>query len=164
MNKLVEIAKGYIGQKEKPGNSGFLDPVFEKKMIKVGFQKGFAWCALATKLCAIEAYPEKAAEFMKLFSPSAVTTFYNLQKAGYKVSNSPSVGAIVVWQRYNAGKKSWQGHVGIVSEVPDRLTFKAIEGNTNAAGSREGEVMAEKLRKLGFVQTGLNVLGFITLN
>ena len=46
-----------------------------------------------------------------------------------------------------ARKGSWcQGHTGIVVAV-DATGFHTIEGNTNAAGSREGDGVYRKLHK-----------------
>jgi hypothetical protein len=164
MSKIVDVARSYIGQREKPQNSGFVDPVFEQDMVDRGFEPGFAWCSLFAELCATKAYPEIKADISKLFSASAVKTFTNFSDSKkYLISKAPVLGSIVVFQRYKDGVKSWQGHIGIVCQVIDSKNFKAIEGNTNSAGSREGEVVAEKTRDTNFRETGLNILGFIIL-
>lgn len=164
MQKILEIAKKDLGKVEKPGNGGFKDPQLEKDMIAVGFQKGFAWCALISEKWAKQAYPSKAAEFDRLFSASAVTTFRNFQKAGYQISKTPVAGALVIWQRHKNGVKSWQGHAGIVSEVISDSEFKSIEGNGSVKGSRDGTTVVEVRRRIVKLDTGLNVLGFIILD
>ena len=44
-------------------------------------------------------------------------------------------------------------HCGIVSKSPDGGFFRAIEGNTNADGGRDGYEVAERLRGSGFVMS-----------
>jgi hypothetical protein len=162
--QIVEIAKQYIGKKEKSGNTGFLDPVMEKDMKAVGWQAGWAWCAGFIEMICWKAYPTRIEELKGHFVPSAVNTFRNLRKAGYKDSMVPEVGAFVFWQRVKDGMGQWQGHCGIVSEVTGPTTFKSIEGNTNGAGSREGDGVYEKQRTVkADVQDGLKVIGFIVI-
>jgi hypothetical protein len=162
--QIVEIAKQYIGKKEKPGNTGFVDPVMEKDMKAVGWEAGWAWCAGFIEMICWKAYPIRIAELKGHFVPSAVNTYRNLLKAGYKTSMVPEVGAFVFWQRVKDGMGQWQGHCGIVSEVTDSKTFKSIEGNTNGAGSREGDGVYEKQRTVkADVQDGLKVIGFIKI-
>lgn len=158
-----EIAEKYIGETEKPQNAGFTDELFEKKMKAVGFEKGFAWCALFTELVFKEAFPDKFAELDKLFSAGTVQTFKNFQKESYPISNTPVPGYLVIWQSYKDGKKLTTGHAGIVSEVIDANTWYSIEGNTNDAGYREGYIVAKKLRKIVSPITGLRVMGFINV-
>lgn len=159
--KVVQIAKSYIGKTEKPNNQGFNDAAFEKKMQAVGFEKGHAWCAYFTELVFKEAYPTNK-ELDKLFSASAVTTFYNFQKANYKISIKPEVGSLVIWQTQKDGKPQWTGHAGIVVEV-NGDTFKSVEGNTNDGGGRDGYIVALKSRKVQQVKNGLQVLGFVKI-
>lgn len=164
MNRLVEIAKKDLGKKEKPGNGGWYDEYLQKEMEKDGWSKGMAWCAFIVEKWVEEAYPWKEEALDKLFSGSAVLTFRNFKKAGYKISKTPVLGSIVVWQKYKQGVPHWSGHAGIVSEVISDKEFKSIEGNTNSKGSREGNIVAEKHRKIMKFETGLNVLGFIVLD
>lgn len=161
---IVEVAKQDLGKVEKPNNGGFIDPVLEKEMIEVGWQKGFAWCALISERWAKKAFPEKFADLNRLFSASAVETFVNFKKAGYTISQTPVLGALVIWRKYNDGQPSWQGHAGIVSEVISPTQFKSIEGNGSVKGSREGTTVVEQTRKLAKLDTGLNVMGFILLD
>jgi hypothetical protein len=162
--QIVEIAKQYIGKKEKSGNTGFVDPQHEKELREVGWIAGHSWCAYQIEAWAWKAHPTRIAELKGHFVPSAVNTYRNLLKAGYKTSMVPEVGAFVFWQRVKDGMGQWQGHCGIVSEVTDSKTFKSIEGNTNGAGSREGDGVYEKQRTVkADVQDGLKVIGFIKI-
>lgn len=161
---VIEIAKKYIGQTEKPGNMGFNDAVFEKKMQAVGFQKGQAWCSYSAELFFREALPEKDTELSKLFDASAVKTFKNFEAAGYEISAVPVPGSLVIWQHYVNGKPQWTGHAGVCVSAKLPHDFGTVEGNTNDAGGREGYIVAAKDRKLvRNIQTGLRVLGFVII-
>ncbi len=167
MSKAVEVALKYIGQTEKPGNMGFNDAEFEAKMKAVGFQPTHAWCAYLQELIFKEAFPEKSAEFNKLFSASAVQTYKNFEAAAYAINELPRAGNLVIWQMYKDGKPQWQGHAGIVVSVqpnPNHWIFESVEGNTNDGGGREGYIVARRTRKtLKDVKDGLKVMGFIQI-
>lgn len=157
-----EIAIKYIGQTEKPGNSGFNDAEFEAKMKDVGFEKTHAWCTYFSELVFKEAFPDKK-ELDKLFSASAVQTYKNFRDAAYLLAELPEENCLVIWQMQKDGKPQWQGHAGIVVKAIDNVTFESVEGNTNDGGGREGYIVARRLRKVQKVTTGLQVLGFIKI-
>jgi hypothetical protein len=164
--KIVKTAKGFLGQEEIRGNLGFKDEQFQKMMEAVGWQKNQAWCAyfveLVWKLCY--AQNQQLVQYLnKKFSASAVQTWKNFQDTQFETNKIPDFGALVVWQRYKKGKSTWQGHIGIVSQLhEEQNSFKSIEGNTNDDGSREGYEVAEKKRTLNFEnKNGLRLLGFI---
>lgn len=158
MKKIAEVAKKYLGQTEKPNNAGFTDSEFERRMRKVGFQTGQAWCCYFAELVCKEALPDEYELLDKNFAPSATATFKNFDLLG-ETTKKPNIGSLAVW-RYGLG---WQGHIGIVSKIIDVDTFFCIEGNTNDKGGREGYIVAERERKLNapFSQKGLNLIGFI---
>lgn len=171
MNKAVEVALKYVGQKELPNNVFDPSTDFGKKMKAVGHQDSMPWCALFCELVFKEAYPEKFKELDKLFSASAVQTYKNFTHKdtglGYSENHLPEVGNLVIWQMIKDGVPQWQGHAGIVISVekePNHWIFKSVEGNTNEAGSREGVTVAIKERKvIAKVFNGLKVLGFIRI-
>lgn len=163
---LNDIAKQYIGITEKPNNGGFSDADFERRMKKDGeWQQGWAWCACFVQLCVAEYKGEYFSRFDNYFTPSVLTTFRNLQQAGFYVSKVPQAGMLVFWQHFHNGKPTAQGHVGIVDYVHDNGAFSSIEGNTNARGAREGDAVAVKVRECDFAipkyGNGLRLLGFI---
>lgn len=160
-NTIASIAASYVGEREVPGNMGFTNKQFEKKMIDVGFIKSYSWCALFAELVWSEAYKgtQWLAVIKALFSASATTTYKNFDiDKRFEVSQVPQIGAVVIW-RHGSG---WQGHAGIVTAINGN-TIATVEGNTNAAGGREGIEVAEKVRKIKqpFQANGLNLVGFI---
>lgn len=161
---IIEVAKKDLGKKEKPGNSGFQDPEHEKRLLAVGWQRGWAWCACQLEAWAWEAYPEKKESLKGLFVPSAVNTFKNLVQAGYKKYDTPKAGTFVFWQKYEDGKAEWTGHCGVCIEAINETTFKTIEGNTSNGGSRNGDGVYSLTRTIKKeVQDGLKVIGFIEI-
>jgi hypothetical protein len=159
-----QVAAKYIGQKERPGNSGFTDREFEVRMHAVGFVKSHAWCAYFAELVFKEAYPDRVVEFDRLFSGSTLKTYENFKAAGYKISMLPAVDNLVIFQSFKNGKPQATGHAGIVAGVTDSWRFWGIEGNTSDAKSREGYIVATHTRKvLAEVKDGLKVKGFITI-
>jgi len=163
--RVIAIAKSLVGQKETPNNSGFVNKDFEKQMKEVGFSKGQAWCSYAGELIWKTAFGQDHLlynELDKLFSASAVQTYKNFKASKhFKVGTVPKPGALVIWQYGNG----WSGHLGVVIDLLTNPSFGTVEGNTNAAGGREGIEMAQKIRKTGqpFTTKGLNLLGFVYL-
>lgn len=163
MNKAVETALKYVGEKELSGNIFSDDSDFGRKLHACGQKDGDPWCALFCELVFKESYPERFQEFDKIFSASAVQTYKNFYKGGgYMLNNLPKEGTMVIWQMMKDGKPQWQGHAGIVYQLQSTWEFTSIEGNTNASGGREGVEVAIKERKvLKDVWNGLKILGFI---
>jgi hypothetical protein len=161
---IIGVARKDLGKKEKPGNTGFQDAEHEKRLLAVGWQRGWAWCACQLEAWAWEAYPEKKEQIKGLFVASAVNTFRNLVQAGFKKHDIPKAGTFVFWQKYEDGKAAWTGHCGVVSSVINETTFKSIEGNTSNSGSRNGDGVYELTRTVKKdVQDGLKVIGFIEI-
>lgn len=160
-----EVALQYLGQTEKPKNSGFNDAEFERRMKEVGFVSGHAWCSYFVELVFKEAYPEKFEELDRLFSGSTVHTFRNFREAAYPIGYVPQIDTLVIWQSIKEGKPQPTGHAGIVVGMKSTWEFESVEGNTSGGGSREGWIVARQSRKVfERVDTGLKVLGFIQIN
>jgi len=163
--EIIDNALSYVGEQEKPGNSGFIDPKFEAEMKEEGWQFGWAWCAVFAKVVFKNVYPEKSEELNRLFSPSAVVTFRNFRDDSYLINELPKPGNLVVWQKVIEGKKQIQGHVGIVTKLNSAWEFESVEGNSNDEGGREGKEVAliTNRKVIKDVWTGLKVLGFIQI-
>ena len=173
--EILEFAKDQVGKKEISGNQGFKDPLLDRAMRRVGFENGWAWCALFAELCYAEpTYSGKSkviASISDCFSANAVKTYENFEadKTGYFATDSKQAleGSVVIWEKRRDGhpvkKGIWTlGHAGIVLEV-HKDYFMAIEGNTNSNGGREGIEIAIKKRTFNNFHTdGLCLKGFIT--
>lgn len=161
--KTITIACSYIGQQEEKGNSGFKDKLFYEKMKARGFTPLDPWCALYLELVLFETYQGTIYEnyINELCSKSAVETWKNFKNNSPFVCDSePAPGCGIIWQYWKSGRRTWQGHAGIVTSVSSGF-FLAIEGNGNIAGSREGTEVVLKKRYFSTPDTGLHVLGFI---
>lgn len=166
-NSIVGFASSHVGEKEKPGNTGFLSAKFEEKMKAVGFDKGESWCCLFAELCWTEAFsilfPDKLDEVSALFSEGCLTTWANAKASKvFKTGTTPKPGSVAIFQ-HGTG---WQGHAAIVTtynSTAEKEWFHTIEGNTNAEGGREGIEVAKKKRRMSFVKkpNQLNLMGFI---
>ena len=156
---IKEIAKSYIGQLEKKGNSGFIDPVFEIKMKQQGFYTGAPWCAYFVRLVWRE-----AGQDVSLMNGSAWRTALNLQLAEHKWEAKPIEGALVVWRSFKGGRPLSTGHIGIVTDV-EGTNYSTIEGNTTDKGGREGIMVALRHRHLTkdkfITRDGLRLMGFV---
>jgi hypothetical protein len=161
--KQIEIAKTFLNQKEMPGNTFDESSPLGRLVKNAGQRDGEAWCAYFCEGIFCEAFPMKDKELRKLFSASAVKTFENFKEAGYDCHERPRIGDLVIWQRYENGVKTWKGHAGLVINVLANGSFETIEGNTNSAGSREGDSVQIKIRTMAKRMDGLNILGFVTI-
>lgn len=162
-DKVISVAKGYVGMQEIKGNLGWTSKPFEAKMEAIGWKPSHAWCCYFAEMVWSEVYDSEghSETLDKLFSGSSTKTLKRFSESGWPTGTVPVPGAVVIWCHMKGGKEQWQGHTGIVTGVEDSF-MHTVEGNTNDAGSREGEVVAEKIRKYNFTATsGLRLKGFI---
>ena len=155
---LIATATGEAnkGVREVGKNAG---PDVEKYLHCLGMTKGSPWCAAFVSWCVMTS--RGLAKPPKWCSGSAVSLFQmsrNSKTCVYVVPTEMEYQAKVkpgyIWSRAQdataaaaARKGSWcQGHTGIVVAV-DATGFHTIEGNTNSAGSREGDGVYRKLHK-----------------
>lgn len=171
--EIVEIAEGFTGQEELKGNSGFKDEEFQELMVSCGWLMHQAWCAYFTELVWKLAYAKWDSTMVNkldtLFSAGAVATFNQFRRSSeFEVNQTPAPGAVVIFQKYKNHRPQWYGHAGIVvSGFIDRPIGKgmitSIEGNTNHKGKREGIMVMQRERQIGFspIEYGLVCKGFI---
>lgn len=127
---VLDEARSHLGYREKPGN-------ITKFGAWYGMQ-GQPWCAqfvsyVAKKAGAASIIPKHA------YTPAGAAWF----KARGLTGHRPKAGAIAYFNNAGLGRIS---HVGIVEKVNPDGSFFTIEGNTNAAGSREGTVVRRQRR------------------
>lgn len=159
--RLIEVAETELakGVREVGGKNRGAD--VEKYQACVGLRPGDPWCAAFVSWCWLEAHELQSAPWC---SGSAVTIFHKGTRKGASAEvvypDSPDLAARVrpgmIWVRAknpdgarSAARGIWvQGHCGIVVAV-DATGFTSIEGNTNSAGSRDGDGVYKKLHKWG---------------
>lgn len=147
--RYLHVANSYVGQKEVGNNWG---PFVSATLKLAGIGSPAPWCAAFVKRCLVEAG-------WKLNGPTYSASTYWWWKWGKDqkriiIPNSKAEfklvkrGMLFVWN--GAGG----GHIGIIVSVDyTNQTFSTIEGNTNAAGSREGDRVARKTRSLSLLKS-----------
>ena len=115
-----------------------------KSVIKSRFNYPVAWCGIFTAYCfktnGIE--PPKGAEWVPSWTADKKRVIY---QRGHSENQYPCPGDAVTFYYPKQGR---EGHVGIVKTWPiEGNYFWTIEGNTNAAGSREGDGVYIKMRR-----------------
>lgn len=134
---LEQVFLSQVGVREKTGkNDG---PEVESYLKAVGLGKGYAWCAAFVKWCFDQTGIKTT---ITAWSPSA----HNSKNIVYHKSSffkEPQSGDVFTIY-YPSLKRI--GHTGFFYERVSEKIYKTVEGNTNAAGSREGDGVYIKYR------------------
>lgn len=96
------------------------------------------WCAMFVSWVAAKAGVTRIIP-RHAYTPAGADWYKTRERWG----NRPRVGAIVYYDTAGLGRIS---HVGIVEKVFGDGSWYAIEGNTNAAGGREGRIVRRQRR------------------
>ena len=145
--KVIEIAKKYVGVTEYPQNSN--NVIFNTKFYgREVSGANYPWC------CAFIWYihNEAGVDIKKTASCVELGTWF--KNNGKFKTSAPKVGDIVFFKF--SGSSRWTNHVGIVVEVGNGY-IKTIEGNTSPdeKGSQSnGGMVAERKRKLNSTIVG----------
>lgn len=146
----IPIARGEVGQREQGGNN--MGPAPTKYLKAVNLGPGYAWC------CAfvIWSYRESTLRSggglaMPLPVTAKVVRLWQHCPALWR-SGEPSIGAIYIHLESPNDPDS-EGHCGIVTGFTLR-SLMAIEGNTNATGSRLGDQVREHPRSRSYANGG----------
>jgi CHAP domain len=151
----ITCAASQVGVTEVGGNN--CGPQVELFLAAVGLSRGFAWCAAFCYWCF-----RQAAVQMKMTNPCPRTggglRLWHLADPVCHVYE-PARGRIYVLDHGNGNS-----HVGIVESVNDDGTITEISGNTNAAGSREGNAVARHTGKDPAAIHGGKLLGYLDMD
>lgn len=134
---LVSTYYKQIGVREATGhNDGKMVEVYLRS---VGLGKGYAWCAAFVKWCLDEAGIPNTLNAMALsaHNPANLVLYKN------KKYKQPQAGD--VFTLYYASLKRI-GHTGFFDKPINSSIYETVEGNTNEAGSREGDGVYKKKR------------------
>lgn len=127
---LLAAAQSYVGVTESGGNNR--GPEIDAWLAGVGLGHGFAWCAAFLHGMGAEAAEQLQCENLV---PRVAGVMHMWELANSLFSASvPTPGAA-----YFVQHDTMHGHCGIVESVAPDGTVVEISGNTNAAGSREGD-------------------------
>lgn len=131
---LIRLAEKELGVRELSGkNDG---PRVELYLRHVGLKKGYAWCA------AFVSWLHGQAGYAKPRSAWSPDLF----PASRRCINAQPAAVLGIY--FPALKRI--AHVGLVTGIRDDWV-ESIEGNTNAAGSREGDGVYRRLRHKRFI-------------
>lgn len=153
--KRTQVKKIYDSQlhvREKTGNNDGVEVERYLKYTKLG--KGYAWCASFVcwtlgQACIIN--PVSA------WSPSLLPNSKLIYQKGSKTYNSTPQTADVFGIYYTNLKRI--GHVGFVDQWEEGSYVLTVEGNTNSAGSREGDGVYRKRRLKSQIYKVANWIG-----
>src|ERR1700744_4451543 len=164
--KVVVTAKEFLEDKNINDCREFKEPIFQVKLIHHGWDLQFAaasvFCELVWQIAIGREYSNERQRLDRLFSPSPVATHANFRGCKeYQTGNLPQRGAIAIWVR----GQSWQGHMGIVSDVSqNRESFSVIEGRV-LTGSEGRFIQVKEVKDksidIPFSREKLNLKGFI---
>lgn len=156
IGKLISIARGEIGIRETSKNQG---PGIAKYWPTTSYPQGYnnrepwcaafmCWCIKQAGLFSEEHRPKSAAAYKlggfeawaRGVYPSAVLTMR---------PSSIKTGDIVIFSF---------SHIGIATSDSDSNgSFRTIEGNTNAQGSRDGNGVWEKTRNIASLRSSIRI-------
>lgn len=145
--KALEIAKTQLNVREQPPGSNKGKDV-EKYLASIGLGGGYSWCMAFVYWNVNEA--AKALNVQNpLYKTGGVLMQWN-QRQNLKVS-TPKAGDIFIM---DFGKGT--GHTGFVESVEGNY-INTVEGNTNAAGSRNGDGVYRRKRAISSIKGFLRV-------
>lgn len=131
----VSTALAQVGQHEDAPNSGLM---VDQYLNSVGLPPGNSWCASFVHWCFL-----MASNAIGMLNPcpktGGVLRLWELAPDEVKVA-SPVRGAVVIMDHGHG-----HGHTGIVESVNGGGLIETVEGNTNKAGSREGDSVARHI-------------------
>jgi hypothetical protein len=149
---IADIAAKHIGLRETtPNRFAGVDKFWQATNYPDGGKNREPWCSAFASYCVQEADRQSAGIRLRVPPRFAAVRDWLpwARQAGCIVFPSssttytPERGDIVVFLPRLS-------HIGIVSGPAGRGMFRAIEGNTDADGSREGDGCYEKLRRRSF--------------
>lgn len=160
---IIAEARKWIEVREQGYNKGKEVEMFQKAVD--GKAQGESWCMAFVQFCVLQVAKQldlSEENLRKTFYPTEhCLTLWNKTQAKYK-SQLCSTGMIAIWQHGD----TTSGHTGFTIDKPfyeaSGEYFKTIEGNTNKAGSREGDGVYNKTRSLKSSET-FKLRGFIDL-
>ncbi len=138
-SQLIEIYTAEIGTREKTGNND--GERVELYLKSCNLKKGNPWCAAFITWCYKEAGIKAV---VSGYSPSWFPNKNTTYTRGKQGNKTPKQGDVFgIW--FNS--KNRIAHVGFIDEWAEGSSYTmTVEGNTNEAGSREGDGVYRKRR------------------
>lgn len=136
-SRITEVYTSQIGVREATGHNDGKD--VEKYLRAVGLGKGYAWCAAFVRWC----YDQAGVRTKINGAAASAYNRNNLVFFKHKFQQDPRPGdAFTLW--FNSLGRI--GHTGFFHRKINSTIYETVEGNTNEAGSREGDGVYKKYR------------------
>ena len=141
----IQIALSYDGVREKGGNNH--GPEVEMFQKSIGLVPGDPWCAAFVCFCIKEAAKRLGVKPRFEYGGSAYKLWTRNQSL---VLPEPTENCLFVIDHGLSKKGTRIGHVGFVvaRNQSHNETLETMEGNTNSAGSRDGDGAYHKSREM----------------
>ena len=157
VDRALEIALSYEGIRETAPNRGPMVDVFLRDAGLDAANGSYPWCCAFVRHCFVKAAAEQGVE--PLFPRTASCAKAWERAPLWSRSEKPEPGCVFLID-YGKGK----GHAGFVVDVDwAKKTLTCIEGNTNSGGSREGDGVYRRTRRMEDIDRYIN-LGKETLD
>ena len=141
---LPEIYLSQIGVREATGKNDGPEVEMYLRSVKLG--KGYPWCSAFVAWSLDEAeIPHR----INAWSPTAENRSNIVYQARRFISEPEPGDVFTIW--YNNLKRI--GHTGFHHQRLDNGMIVTVEGNTNEAGSREGDGVYKKYRRLNTIHS-----------
>ncbi len=154
--ELILMAKSQVGVRENGFNKGKMVEEFQK--VVDGKAQSEAWC-MAFMQWVIKKVCDQHGIKNPMYQSEHCYTVWNGTPEKYRLSK-PKAGSIMIQVTKTKGKTN--GHTGIVTGGISGDNFSTVEGNTNGAGSSEGDGVYNKTRSI-HGSSSMNVKGFIDI-
>jgi hypothetical protein len=153
---IVSAARGEVGVRETSANQG---PGIAKYWAATNYKSGYndrqPWCAAFVCWCV-----QQSGIFTEVDRPKSAAAFKGGGYEAWARTKAPKVVLSMHPTQIHAGDLvifSFS-HIGIATTSSDlNGSFRTIEGNTNAQGSREGNGVWEKSRPLSSVRSSITI-------
>lgn len=132
---MVRFARSQVGYREGPNNDNIYGVLYG--MNNVSWCQEFAW-VMANLSGAGKLVPKTA------YTPAGAQWFRDRGQGHHH----PHVGDWVYYYHPSMGRI---GHVGIVADAGDGVTFTTVEGNSSNTGSRTGDGVYQLRRNISSV-------------
>lgn len=156
--RIVAFAREFLHVKEIGANGGFNDAGFELLIKTYGWRQGYAWCMFFCKMVWALAYrdTQQYEAVSRVLNGSVLDSYRRAKLEGWRITDKPVEGGILIFDAGNG-----KGHACICYKIRNEFSVGTIDGNTNKAGSREGDAVMEKHRILNANKGKLRYLGCI---
>lgn len=163
--RVIEVAKSYLTLREATGHND--GPLIDRMLEYLGLPHNLSWCLAFCLWCYHQAitplpFPKiaRCATFWQMVQENEVRyKTFDAEDVSWGVVKARPGDVMIFSRDHSPTVKNWDGHAALVVAQLSPRKWRTIEGNTNAAGSREGDGVYLKERS---VKNGtLNLEGFV---